>query len=86
MKKTMLVLVVVMFFFSCADSKTFTIDGKEVEVQPYGWVDYQEMKNDKIIYKACIGNAVWSVVTIQSIFIPIILTGYYLFEPVKIKE
>jgi len=70
---------------SCADSKTFKIDGKNVEVEPYGWFDLNA-KNDSVVYKINTANVVWSVILSGTIVAPIILTGDQLWEPVRKKE
>lgn len=57
-----------------------------IEAQPYGWIDYQEVKNDKVLYKASIGNAIWSFILIETIVPSVILTGYYFYEPVALKK
>ncbi|MDN3621321.1 hypothetical protein QWY81_17775 [Polaribacter undariae] len=79
------VLVIVIIFFSaCADSKKFKIDGKEVEVEPYGWFDL-ESKNDSINYKVNVGNVVLDIIFCETIVVPIVLTGSQLYEPVSKK-
>lgn len=69
---------------SCADSKDFVIDGKNVTVEPYGWFDTAQ-KNDSINYKVNVGNVVWSVLFSETLIVPILLTGDQLFEPVSKK-
>ena len=73
------------FLGSCADSKTMEIGGKAVVVEPYGWMNEAEMKNDSVVYRVNTGNVVWSVVSFETVVIPIILTGNYLYEPVRKK-
>ena len=70
---------------SCAHSKTMEIGGKSVIVEPYGWMNETEMKNDSVVYRVNTGNVVWSVVTFETVVVPIILTGNYLYEPVRKK-
>ena len=84
MKKTILTLVAGLLLLSCADSKTFTIDGKQETIEPYGWWNPDE-KHDSIEYRVVKGNVVWSILTIETIAVPLILTGGYLYEPVKKK-
>lgn len=89
MKKNLLKLVLFLFIsislFSCADSKDIMIDNKPVYVEPYGWADYETVKNDSVQYRVSVGNVVWSVLLSETIVAPIILTGWYLYEPVKKK-
>lgn len=83
MKHLILVLIAVILF-SCADSKDFIIDNKKVTVEPYGWFDLNA-KNDSIHYKINTGNVVWSVILCETVVVPIILTGEQLYEPVSKK-
>lgn len=86
MKKlsTIAILLAVLITTSCADSKTMNINGKYVEVEPYGWFD-MSAKNDSVIYKVNTGNVVWSAVLSGTVVAPLILTGTALWEPVKKK-
>lgn len=88
MKNLILIIGVltVLMTSSCADSKDFIINGKTVIVEPYGWADSQTVKNDSVIYEASTGNIVWSVLLCQTIVAPVIFTGWYLYEPVALKN
>ena len=77
--------IVSVLLASCADSKTFNINGKDVEVEPYGWMNETAMKNDSIVYQVSAGNIVWSIIGVETIVLPIVLTGNYLYEPVRKK-
>jgi len=79
------VLLVAVLFVGCADSKKININGKDVIVEPYGWMNETEMKNDSVIYKVNTGNVVWSVIGLETVIVPIILTGNSLYEPVRKK-
>jgi hypothetical protein len=88
MKKifSVVVLVAVMLMFlGCKETKDLTIDGKTVEVSSYGWLNEEE-KNKKVVYKVDKEIVVLSVVLSESIIIPILLTGWYLYEPVSAIE
>lgn len=83
MKKFIVLFMMVLALMSCVDSKTFErADGTKFVAEPYGWVNYQSNKIDGVIYKVCVGNIVWSVVAVETIVIPIWLTGWELYEPV----
>ena len=84
MRKLVTVLVTIILLTSCADSKEFTIDGKKQTIEPYGWFDL-EAKNDSINYKVNVGNVIWSVVLVETVVAPILITGDQLFEPVSKK-
>ena len=84
MKKVFLLLILILSIVSCADSKEFTIDNKEVTVEPYGWFD-ETQKNDSINYKVNTGNIILSVVFCETVIVPVLLTGTELWEPVSKK-
>jgi hypothetical protein len=75
-------MLVAVLFVGCADSKTININGKDTVVEPYGWMNETEIKNDSVIYKINTGNVVWSVIGFETVIIPIVLTGNSLYEPV----
>jgi hypothetical protein len=82
-KSKLLMILLVIILVGCADSKQFNINGKDVVVEPYGWADEEAMKNDSVIYQINGGNVVLDIIFIETIFVPIWLTGYQLYEPVK---
>ncbi len=84
MRKFLFIAVLLAMLTSCADSKTFNINGKDVEVEPYGWMN-PDTKNDSINYRVNTGNVVWSVLAFETIVVPVILTGESLYEPVSKK-
>ena len=77
-------LLLLLLLNSCADSKEFKINNKNVIVEPYGWFDTKE-KNDSINYKINTGNIVLSFIFSETIVVPIVLTGTQLWEPVNKK-
>lgn len=86
MKKTLLILfVTIILVSSCASPKTFMIDGQRTEVKPYGWANKDNRYNDKVVYEPSIGNVVWSIIGIETIVLPVWLTGWQLFEPERLK-
>lgn len=86
MKKLIMIIGVALLLSSCADEKTLTLNGRNKTFEPYGWADYEELKNDSIYYKVNIGNIVCDVILIETVAIPIWLTGWQLYEPIKVKE
>lgn len=85
MKKLLLLSIILLS--SCADSKTFKrADGTKFVAEPYGWANYQSNKIDGVIYEACAGNIIWDILTIETIIIPVWLTGWELYEPVDYVE
>jgi len=42
--------------------------------------------NPKVYYRVSAGNIVWSILCSETLLVPVILTGWYLWEPVDLKE
>lgn len=66
---------------ACADNKV--ING--TDTVPYGWIDSDENKNPNVHYKVCWQNVFWSLFFSETIIVPILLTGYELYEPESVK-
>lgn len=88
MKKLLILLTTVLALcVACADSKTFErTDGTKFVAEPYGWANYQSKKIEGVTYEVCFGNIVWDVIAVETIVIPIGLTGWELYEPVSYVE
>lgn len=87
MKKFIVLFMMILAMMSCADSKTFErADGTKFVAEPYGWANYQSNKIDGVVYEACIGNIVLDVIAVETIVIPVLLTGWELYEPVSYIE
>lgn len=83
MKKLLLLLLTAVLFSSCANKKTFQIDATHyVTAEPYGWAN-PEMKMDSVQYQVCVGNVVWSCIGFETVVVPVLLTGWSLYEPVS---
>lgn len=82
MKKIFLVLAASFMLASCADSKVMKINGENVEVKPYGWMNKNSRKVEGVKYDVCTGSVVWSILLCESIVAPVLFTGLSLFEPV----
>lgn len=77
----------VIILSACADSKTFTKkDGTKFTAEPYGWANYQSKKIDGVVYECCFDNVVWGVLGIETVILPVWLSGWELYEPVRYEE
>jgi hypothetical protein len=74
-----------MLLTSCAQSRVLVIDGQSTIVKPYGWANKNTRYNEKVIYEPSLGNVVWSIIGVETVVLPVWLTGWQLFEPVKVK-
>lgn len=77
MKKFIVLFMMVLAMMSCADSKTFErADGTKFVAEPYGWANYQSNKIEGVTYEACFENIVWDIVAIETVIVPVWLTGW----------
>jgi len=85
MKKYLVIILCCVFLtgvFGCGDSKV--IDGKEI--QTYGLINKEEVRDPNIKYRLVVGNVVWGFVLAETIAAPIYFFGFSIYEPVeKIK-
>ena len=72
---------------SYAESKKFRKqDGTVFEAEPYGWANYQTNKIEGVKYEINAPNMVLSLIFVETIIAPVLITGYNLFEPVFYTE
>lgn len=86
MKIIITVLIIAQLCFSCANNKTFIINDKNVTIEPYGLFNQEELKDNRVIYKISVGNIVLDCLFFSTILVPVLLIGYELYEPVKLKN
>ena len=80
MKITALALCAAILAASCATAKTVNVDGAEPRrVTPYGFFDEPE---EGVHYELSGGNIFWSIVLLETIVVPVILLGKFLYNPV----
>jgi len=81
-----IMLTVALLLAGCADEKTLCVGNKCKTYEPYGWIDESRLRNECIEYKVVGWNVFWSIITIETIFAPILITGFDLWEPVGFKN
>lgn len=69
----------------CADSKKLNVGGKEVNVRPYGWANADAKKVEGVVYQVNPGNVILSIIFVETVVVPVYLTGWELFEPVRVS-
>lgn len=84
MKKLFLAVIVTLMFISCSEEKTIKINGKDTIVQPYGLFNPEE-KNDSVIYKVSVPDVVLSIVFSETIAVPIVCVGWFIYQPIGKK-
>lgn len=82
---TILLISITLLLISCAHNKTLIVDGKQTIAEPYGWANSDARKNDKVIYELSAGNICWSIILSETVVVPVYLTGWKLFQPVRVK-
>ena len=87
MKKLIILIMSALMICSCAESKKFRKqDGSVFTAEPYGWANYQTNKIEGVKYKINAPNMVLSLIFVETIIAPVLITGYNLFEPVFYTE
>lgn len=87
MKKVFIFCAFILLLSSCAEEKTFKVDNTNyIKAEPYGWANSDAKKIDGVVYQVSAGNIFWSIIFSETIVIPIYLTGWQLFEPVRLKN
>lgn len=87
MKKVLvLCMLVTILMASCAEKKTFKkADGTEFVAEPYGWMNSNEAI-EGVKYELCKENVVVSVLSVETLAVPVLLTGLELYQPVSYVE
>jgi hypothetical protein len=87
LKLLFVVCVIGVLFASCAQPKTLkTKSGEYIDVQPFGWANEDSQKNDSVIYQINGGNVALSIIFSEIIVVPVYITGWELYEPVRFKN
>ena len=87
MKKVLvLCMLAAVLVASCAEEKTFKkADGTEFVAEPYGWMNSNEAI-EGVKYELCKENVVVSVLSVETLAVPVLLTGLELYQPVSYVE
>jgi len=85
--KTTIIILLSSLLMSCAEPKTFTDNnGKKFTAVPYGIGNETSVKLDTVVYQISSGNVIWSIIGCETIVVPVVLVGYQLWEPVRLKD
>lgn len=87
MKKVLvLCMLAAILVASCAEKKTFKkADGTEFVAEPYGWMN-KEKAIEGVEYELCKENVVISAFSVETLAVPVLLTGLELYQPVSYVE
>jgi len=80
-------LVSMLFMTGCAAKQSFPFpseNGKMVETtfKPYGVFNMKD-ENPNVEYRVSVGNIMLSVILVETVVVPIVLIGWFLWEPVR---
>ena len=82
-------LVCFLALSACAKSKTLDLGGSRRTVDPYGlWAEFaaRDRIDRDVEYRLSVPNLVLSVIFSETIVVPIVLVGWYLWEPAGVKH
>lgn len=87
MRNLLFLFLLSFLLFSCAEPKTFTISkNEEIVAKPFGWANENSQKIDTVVYEINAGNAILSVLFSETIIVPLYLTGWEIYEPIRLKK
>jgi hypothetical protein len=52
----------------------------------YGLFNESTSKSKNMCYEISAGNVIWSIVTFETVFIPVYFVGWSIFNPVGLKD
>ncbi len=76
--KKLIAIATLLLLTGCAHDEI--INGKRIE--PYGLLN-QEKKDSTVAYEVSPGNVILSIVFSETLVVPVILCGWYLWQPIK---
>ena len=82
-------LICLLALSACAKSKTIDLGGSPRTVDPYGlWAEFgaKDRIDPKVEYRLSVPNLVLSVIFSETLVVPIVLLGWYLWEPAGPKH
>jgi len=84
MKKFIAVLVLALFAaFATGCHSSRVVEGTRYDpIGLYHKISEPEAESPDVQYDLCVGNLIWSIILVETIVVPVILLGWYLWEPV----
>lgn len=78
-------LITALLCFSLmACSQPLHTNGKTYE--PYGLLNADAKKNENVCYQYSVGGVILSIILIETVFVPVYIFGWDVFEPFKEKK
>jgi hypothetical protein len=85
MKKFLSLLLCVALLTCTMSGCAKDLNLKDKTVIPYGLFNTDE-KDPCIKYKVCVPNVVWGCVLCETFFVPVLIFGWFLYEPIGQKD
>lgn len=82
MKKIIIALSLILSLSACG--KPLDVDNKHYPT--YGLFNKEYSKSDDVCYQVSVGNIVWSIILIETIFAPVYFIGFSMYNPVGLKD
>jgi len=85
MKRTLLIAAALassLALAGCGNDKT--INGKNYKT--YGVFNEDAQKDDGIKYEVSAGSVICAIIFVETVFVPVYVVGWDLFQPVKAKQ
>ena len=85
MKKLLVLMCSILLLSSCSHEKSFKTDNGPVIATGYGIANEEAKKIPNVVYSVSAVNVFWAVIFIETIFVPVYVVGWELYEPEKLK-
>ena len=83
MKKIIATILVIATLALSACGNDMVINGRNHST--YGLINADQEKDPNVKYKVIVGNVIWGIILVETIFVPVIMFGFALYEPVGAK-
>ena len=77
--------LIIAFLFACTEETKLCRFGKCEKVKRYGLLN-EEQKREDVIYRIDKSEVILSAILFETVVVPVVYAGFYLYEPVKFKE
>ena len=84
--KKVIALILCISLLACTMSgcaSDLNVNGKTTS--PYGLFNMND-KDPCVKYKVCVGNVIWGCLLFETAFVPVIVFGWFLYEPIGPKD
>lgn len=80
-KHFVIVLTSSLLLSACAEP----LQTPEKTYRPYGLFNKSTARSRDVCYEISAGNVFWAIFLVETIIVPIVIVGFYLWEPVREK-